>query len=821
MQATSIWHDIRYSIRTLRQNPGLTIVAILTLALGIGANTAMFSVVNALLLNSATMRNLRDPARLVMLWEKNPQLGPVVSERMPTALENFREWKRQSRSFEDMALAATMNCNLTGGASASEQPERVLGIRVSLNLFSLLGIKPAIGRIFTPGEARTEGDNPVILSAELYYRRFGTRSNYTGKTLRINGVERTIIGVLPPKFQFPGMYGGLNQDNPDVWLPQDIDSAKGDDARNRQFFVYGRLRPDVTLAQARTEMNVIARRLERADPRLNQGFGVNVFPLFVEDLGNDLPESLITLQIAVGFVLLIACANLANLLLARAVGREREMAMRLALGAARSRILRQLLTESLVLSAIGGAAGLMLAYWILAAISSLAPQDTSKFHQLHLDAAPMVFTFFVAVLTGLLFGLAPALHAAGRDVNEILGRGGRGSSRASRRFRSVLVVAEVALAIVLLIGAGLMIRSLRSLLAVNTGMQPDHLLTMQISLPQTRYSSDAQQKAFCDRLLNKVRSLTGVQSASIADNLPMESVAATAFWVPGEPTKPNESPIADHARVTDGYFKTVGTPLLRGRDFTRADAEVADPRTVILNQSLAKIHWPKGDEVGKSIMLPVSGDKRLQLTIIGLVKDTRQLGPDSPARPELYTPTRIFPNIFLTVRTTGDPLKMTPGIEKAVFTIDPEQPVFEIHSMQDLLRDWLAPRRFSMAVLTGFAGLALALALLGLYGVLAYLVTLRTRELGIRIAVGAAPQDVLRLVIRQGLTLTLTGLVAGIAGALLLTRLMQSLIPNVSPTDPLTFTAVAVLLIAVTLLATYLPAKRAARVDPMQALRVE
>ncbi len=359
--------------------------------------------------------------------------------------------------------------------------------------------------------------------------------------------------------------------------------------------------------------------------------------------------ALFVLQMAVGFVLLIACANLANLLLARAVGREREMAVRLALGARRGRIVRQLLTESIALSAIGGAVGLLVAYWMLSGMSSLAPQDMPGFHDLHIDLIAMGFTFLVAVLTGVLFGLAPAWHAAGRDVNEILGRGGRGSSRASDRLRSVLVVGEVALALVLLTGAGLMIRSLDFLLRVNTGLRLDHLLTMEIALPSTRYATDAQQKAFCDRLLENAERTPGVLSAAMTDGLPMESVRATSFTVPGEPTRPNDSPIADHANVTEGYFETVGTPLLRGRNFTRADAELAEPRTVILSESLARIHWPKHDEIGKTIVIPVGESKKISLTVIGTVADTRQLGPDSPTRPEMYTPSRVYSSPYLAV----------------------------------------------------------------------------------------------------------------------------------------------------------------------------
>lgn len=814
---TSFWQDITYAVRNLRRSPGPTAAAVFALALGMGANTAMFSVVNAVLLNSVALRGLRDPGRLVMVWEKNPAMMAFLAERLPVALQNYREWKGQSRSFAGMTAFVSSNCDLgSRNRSAGDRPERVESTLVEPGFFAVLGTRPELGREFTAEDARTAKDRVVMVSAGLYRKRFGGDPNLTGKTLRVDGVERAVIGVLPEKFELPGLWEGFDQRRPEVWMPADTaDTSSSQDLWDRTWFVYARLRPGVTLARARGEISVIAERVRKEHPEENKGFGVNVFPVADEDVGPRLRSSLLLLQVAVGFVLLIACANVANLLLARAVGREREIAIRLALGAWRSSIVRLMLTESVLLSLMGAAVGMLLASWSLGAISALAPKDTHGFHELRLDLPVFGFTFLMSVLTGVIFGLAPAFHATRRNLNESLAGGGRSISSGPQWLRSGMVVGEVALALILLAGAGLMIRSLSALMSVDPGFRTGHLLTVQ-----TSSVSPAAARSFCNELLARVERLPGVQSASISSGLPMERVSEGNYNIAGKP-KTGELQIASKTSVTETFFHTMGMPIRRGRGFTRADAEANEPAVVIVNDAFARRNWPGENPVGKVVLLP-NGDKAdLRVTVAGVIGELHQMGPDSETRPELYLPARAFTDINLAVRTAGEPLALGPAVERVVWSIDPQLPVEQIRSMQQVLHDWSTDRRFNMMVMGGFAGLALLMASLGLYGVLAYLVTLRTRELGIRVALGAEKSDVLRLVVAHGLRMTGLGVAIGLAGALLLTRLMQSLVFGVSTSDPVTFAAVVVTLVAAALLASYLPAYRATKVDPMQALRTE
>jgi putative ABC transport system permease protein len=811
----SFWQDVSYAIRTLRRSPGPTAAAVIALALGMGANTAMFSVVDAVLLNSAALRGLRDPGRLVMVWERNPAMMVFLAERLPVALQNYREWKRQNRSFAGMTRFLSSNCTLGGrNRSAGDRPERVESMVVEPGFFALLGIRTEMGRAFTAGDAQTAKDRVVMVSEELYRKRFGGDPNLAGKTLQVDGVERAVVGVLPEKFEMPGLWQGTDQRRPAVWMPADAAAGTPQELWSRTWLVYARLRPGVTVAQARSEMKVIGEGVRKQYPEQNEGCGVNVFSLAEEDVGPDLRHSLLILQVAVGFVLLIACANVANLLLARAVGREREIAIRLALGAWRGRIVRLMLTESVLLSLLGAAVGVGLAFWSLDAISALAPQDTHGFHELRLDGTVLGFTLLMSVLTGVIFGLAPAWHAAGRNLNEALSSGGRSISSGPQWLRSGMVVGEVALALILLAGAGLMIRSLSVLMSVDPGFRTDHLLTVQ-----TASGSAAAARSFGNELLARVERLPGVQSASISSGLPMESVTEQNYSIEGRP-KPKNAPIAGRTSVTETFFRTMGVPIRRGRGFTRADAEANEPAVLMVNDAFVRRNWPAEDPLGKVVLLP-NGDQDLRLTVVGVVGNLHEMGPDAETRPELYVPSRTFSDINLAVRTAGDPMALGPAVERAVWSIDPTIPVQEMRSMQQVLHDWPADRRFNMMVLGGFAGLALLLSSLGLYGVLAYLVTLRTRELGIRVALGAGSSQVLRLVVGQGLRMTALGIGIGLAGALLLTRLMQSLVFGISTSDPVTFAAVVVTLALVALLASYVPARRATKVDPMQALRTE
>ncbi len=814
----AIWQDLRYAVRTFRQSPGFTLAAIFALALGIGANTSIFSVVNAVLLNSKPVQALREPERLVMLWERRPQfdqlLGQFLIHGFPVGVKNYLEWKKQGQSLEGLAMLDKSTFILTTGSDVGRvRPERLDGARVTAEFFPLLGIKPRLGRNFTAEEAQPGKDRVVIVTDDIYRTRFHSDSNILGKFIQANGVSYQIVGVLPPEFRLPAVNGGDEEIHARIWVPM-----RPNPTEQRPYFVYGRLKKSVSLGQARAEMAVIAKRLEQASPDANRGVGIGVYPIAEEDVSRSIRRSLLVLQAAVAFVLLIACANVANLLLTRAAGRQREVAIRAALGASRLRLVRQMLTESLLLSILGGAMGLLLSFWGLDLISALAPADTHGFHELRVDPLVLCFTILASMLAGLLFGLAPSLHAMGQSASQALSQGARSIGGSSNRLRNALVIAEIALSFVLLIGAGLMIRTLASIMAVDPGFRADHLLKARIALPEWKYSKPEQLVLFGDRLLDAIRGLPGVQSATLASGVPMQQVSMMNYDLEGVPAKPGQMRIAAFAGVREGYFDALGVRVLRGRTLTRRDMEPAKPQPILVNDAFARQNWPGQDAIGKIVG---QGDSRR--SVIGIVANMHQLGPDSESKPEVYYPDAHLQAPILLVRTVGNPMAMAAAIEKQVWNIDKDQPVHSVDTMENVLHDWdtTKERRFNMIVLIAFAGVALLLAAVGLFGVLAYSVSLRTREIGVRIALGADPQRVARLVVRQGLALALTGAALGLAGALALTHLMESLVFGVKPTDPYTFALVAALLVAVAAAASYLPARRAARVDPMAALRAE
>jgi putative ABC transport system permease protein len=808
--------DLRFAVRSYSKTPGFVVVAILALALGIGANTAMFSALDAVLLRQLPYR---DPARLVMIWESNPLVGGFLAERLPACLKDALEWKRQSRLLSDLGYFQQAQVNITG----QDQPEQVDSVTTSTNFLDLLGVRPELGRGFTASDSPGKRGAVAIISHTLFERKFAKDPGVIGQTIHVDEAPYTIIGVLPSEFHLPAMWEGFEQKFPDVWLAMSAAGMTEAELEGRDNFVFGRLKDNATLEQFRSEMSSIDRRLLQLYPQMNANFGVNVFPLSVEDVGGVLRRALLVLQFAVGFVLLIACANVANLLLARAAGREKEIAIRIALGAGRWRLARQMLSESLLLSVVAGAAGVALAFAGIQAIRKFAPADNYHLHQLTLDAKVLLFTLAAALLTGLIFGLAPAIQTARQNVNESLGKGGRGGgSGVSGRLRNVLVVSEVALALVLLAGAGLMIRSMASLLSISPGFRTDHLLTMHLNLTAPKYQDEKRVKAFNDELLEHIARVPGVQSVAIGSGLPMlDRISATPFRVQGQPAPADGTgSLTDQTPVGDGYFETLGMPILRGRSFTRSDAEQSKPAVIVVNEALAKRVSPQGDAVGKVLLLG-GGPNPRALTIVGVKPDTHQMGLDTEVRPELFLPTRALNSMALIVRTADHPLRLTNAVQSQVWAIDRNQPVADVYSMEQRMAEGLAQRRFNMLLFGVFAGLALLLASVGIYGVLAYTVTQRMRELGIRIALGASALNVATLVLRQGLLLAVTGVAIGGAAAFALTRWMESLIFGVSPTDPLTFSAVSMLLVTIALAASYVPARRATRLDPMRSLRIE
>ncbi len=816
----TLWQDLRYAIRGFRRSLAFTLAAIFALALGIGANTAMFSAVNAILLNSRALNSLKDPSRLVLLWEKNPRLSAFFAQRVPVCIENYLEWKKQSRSFADLALFGNLNLDLTSGHEASgAKPEQIEAVRATSNTLPLFGVEPRLGRNFKPEEMQPGKGRVAILSDDLWRSRFQSDPSILGKTLVADALQYQIIGVLPPQFEMPAVREGMGQLKPKLWIP--INIAPGPQpAKQFAYYGLGRLKPGVSLARAQAEMNMIGDRLQRADPDLNTGWGINVFPLSVEDVGPELRKSLVILQVAVGFVLLIACANVANLMLTRAVQREKEIALRIALGAPRTRIARQLLSESVLLSCLGGVAGLLLAFGILRLVSVLAPSETHGFHELRIDPLVLVFTILTTVAAGILFGLAPALHALRQSIGEALGHGARTVGGTSKRLRGALVIAEIALSLILLIGAGLMIRSLMNLMGTDMGFRPDHVLTMNVALPQAKYSTPERVASFDDRLLAAVRQLPGVSAATLTDALPMRSITQTSYGLEGKTAKPGEELITDLAHVEGGYLETLGLKLFRGRTIETHDV-LTNQLVALVNQAFAQENWPKQDALGKSVYFGSGKGKSTRYSVVGIVSDERQFGPDAPSHTQVYLPQHGLQSAILVARTTGDPLAMTSAVESQVWNLDKDQPVAKVESMESVLREWTAPRRFNMTVLLNFAAVALLLAAVGLYGVLAYSVGLRTREIGVRVAMGAEPARIARLIVGEGFRLVIAGAVVGLAGAYAVTRFLRSLIYGVSAMDPETIATVTAALMAVAFVATYFPARRAARTDPMEALRTE
>jgi putative ABC transport system permease protein len=797
----------------LAKSPAFTLVAVIALGLGIGANTAIFSVVNAVLIRSLPFR---DPNRLVMVWENNRNRGRDQNVISPA---NYQDWREQNTVFESMCAMFDNRSNLTGVDDPEELPTQV----VEPNFFELMGAGAAIGRTFTPEEGRMGNDQVVVLSQGLWKRRFGGDPAVVGKTIKLSGQDFTIVGIAPPDFRLLISQGSFTGKPAELWMPLAF-SQTSRVRRGRSMMAIARLKPRVTLAQAQTEMDGIGARFEEQYPDFNTGWGVNLVPLQTQLVGAIRPALLVLLG-AVAFVLLIACANVANLLLARAATRQREIAIRTALGARRIRIIRQLLTEATVLAALGGALGLVLAVWGVDLLLALAPKDLTGLKDVGIDYRVLGFTMAVSVLTGVLFGLAPALEASHPNLNESLKEGGRGAAtgRRSHRWRSVFVVVEVALALVLLIGAALMIRSFTRLQSVDPGFDAKHLLTARLLLPSSKYGQNPQRLAFFKQLAERVNALPGVRSAGTISVLPFGSGgAATSIDIEGRPSPPPGQKLTGDVRVVDGgYFETMGIPLLRGRTFTEQELTQAS-HVVMINEAMARDFFPGEDPLGKRVTIAMQVEN-VPNEIIGVVRDVRHIGLETPARAMTYWPypELVYSGMTLVVRAETEPLALADAVRREVLALDKDQPIADVTTMDQLLADSVSRARFSTSLLGVFAGVALLLAAVGIFGVMSYGVSERTHEIGVRMALGAPASHVRALVVRQGMTLTLIGIAIGLGAAFGLTRVMISLLYGVSATDPLTFVAISVLLASVALLACYLPARRATKVDPMIALRYE
>jgi len=804
-----LWQDLRYGLRMLLKNPGFTAVAVIALALGIGANSAIFSVVNTVLLRPLPYKN---PERLVMVWEDNSKQGFPRDTPSPA---NFMDWRDQNHVFESAAALVEISFNLTGAGD----PERIDGQRVSASLFSLLGVEPQLGRAFRAEEDQPGGNHVVIISHGLWQRRFGSDPGIVGKPINLNGESFTVVGVMPRTFQFPTRRDQL-------WVPIAFNAKEAGERGNHYLEVIARMKPGVRLQQAQAEMTTIATRLQQQYPETNTSIGAVVTPLHEHVVG-DIKPALLVLLGAVAFVLLIACANVANLLLARAAVRQKEIALRLALGAGRARLIRQFLTESVLLAALGGGVGLLLAVVGLNVLKRFIPPNISQAHAIAIDAKVLIFTVLVSLVTGLIFGLAPATQAANFNLNDTLKESGRDSAAGSRgnRIRGLLVISEVAVSFILLIGAGLLINSFLHLRNVDPGFRAERALTMKIVLPETRYADKEQRGIFYRELIRRVETLPGVISAAVATNLPLtETGNSVGVSIEGRADPaPDRVPIVITRIISPRYFETMGIPLLKGRAFAEED-KAESPAVVVLSETTARKFWPGEDALGKHIKIGPTNSPNRWLTVVGVVKDVRQFELVVEPKPQMYLPftqANFFEPRALVVKTNLEPLSLAATVRKTVWEIDKDQPVSDIASMENIVSESVARQRFSMLLLGIFAGLALVLAAVGIYGVMSYSVAQRTREIGIRMALGAQRADVLKLTIGQGLKLVVTGVAFGLAAAVIMTRLMSSLLFGVSATDPMTFVTISFVLVSVAVLASYIPALRATRVDPMFALRYQ
>lgn len=803
-------HDLRFGIRMLRKNPGFTLVAVITMALGIGANTALFSVVNGVLLKSLPFK---EPDRLLFAFETNAKLP---SPTIPVSTLDYRDWKEQNHVFDSMGARKPFAVSLTG----IERPEKIQGERVTADYFSTLGVDPILGRTFSEDEVKPGGAKVALLSYGLWQRRFGASPNIVGQTVQLNGAPTIVVGIMPNDYR----------PNVELWLPLPINYA-GADRDLKELVVVGRLAPGVSRQQAQVEMTTIAGRLAEQYPDFNTGWGVSLLPMHDAIVQNIRPALLILFG-AVGFVLLIACSNVANLLLARAAAREREIAIRMAMGAGRLRLMRQILTESVLVSLIGGGLGVLIAMWGTQALISLNPQGIPRANEISVDPKVLVFALVASVVSGVLFGLVPAVQTSRQDLNDVLKEAGKslmGNAR-GRRIRSALVVVEVALALVLMTGAGLLIKGFSRLQSVDPGFNHENVLAFQLSLPDASYPRPPQQSAFLKGVLERFSVLPGVTSASAISQAPLAGGGPSyIFWAEGRPLPtPSEAPVASSRVISPNYFQTLSIPLIAGRVFIEADNKDA-PAVVIVNENFAKSMWPGEDPIGKrmTVGVPLAGEKPDWSTIVGVVGNVKHTALNGESGMQVYEPVYQAEfqsparNMTYLLRTSVDAVSLTEAARTSVVSIDSNVPMSNVKTMDRIVYDSVSPFRFNMFLLVLFAVVALVLTIVGVYGVMNYAVTQRTREIGIRMALGADPGQVRGLILRQGMTLSAIGLGIGLAASVGVMRLLSSLLYGVSATDPVTFAAVALLLAVVALVACYVPARRATKVDPLVALRYE
>jgi putative ABC transport system permease protein len=807
---TTFIQDLRFAFRMLRKSPGFTLVAILTLALGIGANTAIFSVVNAVLLRPLPYPEAN---RLVFLGEWSEQVP-----EMSISMANFNDWRAQNKVFESMVAYQNDNVVLTGKGD----PERLRLRRITAGFFPTLRVRPILGRELTPEDDKVGAARVVLLGEGFWERRFGRDPNIIGQQFNLDAESYTVIGVLPAR-----LHGSLRQTDifASLWRLEDQLGGEANRGNHPGIYAYARLKPSITVDQARGEMTGIAKRLDELHPDSNGKDSVTLRPL-LDAIVEDVRSPLIVLTWAVGFVLLIACANIANLLLARAAERHRELAVRVALGATRGRLIRQVLTESVLLSLAGGILGLFLAVWVTAALVHATPAGVPRMDEVSADGWVLSFTLVLSILTGIVFGIFPALQASRADVQVTLQEGGRTGTVGSRRarLRDSLVAAEVAVSLVLLVGAGLMTKSLFRVLEADGGINPSNVLTARFSTPDAKYDDDAKRRTFVGQLVAKIQSLPGVEAAGFKS--PLLGGWQTAYVIEGRPApQPGQYPSTDMGRATPDAMRAMGMRLLRGRFFDNHDDENS-LHVCVIDESFAKQDLSGEDPLGKRVSIdgpPSPGKQPEWMTIVGVVAHVKNYGVDQPSRVETYVPEAQRPagGGTIIIRSINDPAALTSGVRAAVASLDPDVPLYEVRPLEDIVSENTASRRLSVVLIGSFAVLALVLAGVGVYGVMAYVVTQRGHEIGIRMALGANQKNILDMVLRQGLRLATIGIAIGLAGALALTHLISSLLFRVSALDAETFVLGAIALGGIVLLACYLPARRATRVDPLVALRYE